>query len=67
MSFILKKEKLQELMIEKFYTISKIAKDADVSYPIILNAYNHSKPVSMKTAEKICKIFNVEFKVLFME
>jgi len=65
--YVLKRDELKKLMLQKFYNITKLSRDADVSYPSLLNAYNHGKPVTMRTAEKICKTLGVEFKDLFME
>lgn len=65
MTIHLKKEKLEVLMKYQFYTINSLAKKTDLSYAIILNAINHNKPLSMKSAEKICKLFEVGFDDLF--
>lgn len=66
MKICIKKEILTELMAQNFFTVSKLSKIADVTYAILLNAYNHGRPVSIKTAEKICKVFNKSIDELFV-
>jgi len=66
MKLRIKKDILGELMAQNFFTITKLSKIADITYAILLNAFNHDRPVSIKTAEKICKVFNKSLDELFI-
>jgi len=67
MSIILKKESFEKLLKDNFHTIHSLANQTNLSYAVILNAFNHGKPLSMKSAEKLCKFFEVSFDELFVK
>ena len=49
------KERLQQLMVERGWTIYKVAKEADIPWSTVRNMFKRNTEPSIATLESICK------------